>query len=466
MSENNDKIEELAFDVLNLSRNILVINLRFMDKAISMLKCKCIPGIESVAVDGSTIYFNPVVVLRSFSKDNKQLTRQYLHMVLHCVYHHFWISTLVDQEYWDLACDIAVEYTINDIDIYCLQTEIAEKQKKEIKILSEKVKYMTADMLYRYFLTEKPSEEDITRLQKLFSSDQHDIWYQHDIWFLSEKGGDNGSEEENGGNEKQSDNNTVEKYGISKEDADAIRKEWEDVARQMKMDLESFSKERGKVSGGLTQNLLAVTREKYDYSAFLKKFAVLGESMKINQDEFDYVFYTYGLKLYKKMPLIEPLEYKDIKQIREFVIAIDTSGSTSGELVQKFLQKTYNILKNEESFFTRFNLHIIQCDTEIKEDVRISNQQEFDNYLSEMKIRGLGGTDFRPVFEYVDELIANNEFNNLKGLIYFTDGYGEYPVKQPSYNTAFVFVEDGYENFEVPIWAIKLILQPDEIKEM
>ena len=216
----------------------------------------------------------------------------------------------------------------------------------------------------------------------------------------------------------------------------------------------------------MTQNLLSVTREKYDYSSFLKKFAILGERMKINQDEFDYIFYTYGLKLYERMPLIEPLEYKDTKQVREFVIAIDTSGSTSGELVQKFLQKTYNILKDEESFFTRFNLHIIQCDAEIQEDAKIANQREFDNYIENMQIKGQGGTDFRPVFKYVDELVANKEFTNLKGLIYFTDGEGTYPVKQPIYNTAFVFLEEGYENPEVPVWAIKLVLQPDDIKEM
>ena len=459
MSEKNDKIEALALDVLNLSRNILVINLRFMDKAISMLKCKSIPGIRSVAVDGCTIFFDPVVVLKSYSKEKKQLTRQYLHMVLHCVYHHFWISTLVNRDYWNLACDIAVEYTINDIDIDCLQTDISEKQKKEIEILRNKVKYMTADMLYRYFLAEKPSEKEIIRLQELFSSDNHDIWYLRDKW------------KNNVSSDLKSKDNKLEKitidtYVISSGAVDTIRKEWEDVARQMRMNLESFSKERGDGTGGLTQNLLAVTREKYDYSAFLKKFAVLGERMKINQDEFDYIFYTYGLKLYRKMPLIEPLEYKDIKQVRELVIAIDTSGSTSGKLVQKFLQKTYNILKQEESFFYRFNLHIIQCDAEIKEDVKITNQQEFDDYIAKMKIKGLGGTDFRPVFEYVDELVENKEFTNLKGLIYFTDGYGVYPLKQPSYNTAFVFLEEGYKNPEVPVWAIKLVLQPDEIKEL
>ena len=186
--------------------------------------------------------------------------------------------------------------------------------------------------------------------------------------------------------------------------------------------------------------------------------------MKINNDEFDYIFYTYGLKLYERMPLIEPLEYKDVKQVREFVVAIDTSGSTSGDLVQTFVQKTYNILKEEESFFTRFNLHIIQCDAEIQEDVKITSQREFDEYLANMKILGQGGTDFRPVFSYVDELIANHEFTNLKGLIYFTDGFGTFPSKQPDYNVAFVYVEEGYENPDVPVWAIKLVLQPDDIR--
>lgn len=75
--------------------------------------------------------------------------------------------------------------------------------------------------------------------------------------------------------------------------------------------------------------------------------------MKTNEDEFDYIFYTYGLQLYQNIPLIEPLEYKETKAIKEFIIAIDTSGSTSGEIVQNFVQKTYNILKSTESFFQK-----------------------------------------------------------------------------------------------------------------
>ena len=65
-----------------------------------------------------------------------------------------------------------------------------------------------------------------------------------------------------------------------------------------------------------------------------------------------------------------------------------------------------------------------------------------------------------------NKIIANiqeKEFSNLKGLIYFTDGFGEFPAKKPDYDTAFVFVDDEYNNPDVPPWAIKLILQKDEI---
>lgn len=206
-----------------------------------------------------------------------------------------------------------------------------------------------------------------------------------------------------------------------------------------------------------------MNREKYDYTAFLKKFAVLGEAMKVNDDEFDYIFYTYGLKLYGNMPLIEPLEYKEVKRIREFVVAIDTSGSVAGELVQKFMQKTYNILKQEESYFKKINLHMIQCDAEIQEDVKITSQEEFERYIKTVQMRGFGGTDFRPVFSYVEELRRAKEFHNLKGLIYLTDGYGVFPEKKPDYSTAFVFINEQYEIPDVPPWAIKLVLQPEEI---
>ena len=240
-------------------------------------------------------------------------------------------------------------------------------------------------------------------------------------------------------------------------------REWKKIAEKIQEDLETFSREQGDASGALVQNLREVNRERYDYASFLKKFAVYGETLTVNDEEFDYIYYTYGLKLYGNMPLVEPLEYKEVRRIKEFVIAVDTSASTSGELVQRFLQKTYNILKSSESYFARVNIHIIQCDAAIQEHVKISSEEELDSYIGTMSIKGLGGTDFRPVFSLVDRLAEEGELTDLKGLIYFTDGRGIFPARKPDYETAFVFLDNEYNDPEVPPWAIRIVLQNEDV---
>ena len=81
-----------------------------------------------------------------------------------------------------------------------------------------------------------------------------------------------------------------------------------------------------------------------------------------------------------------------------------------------------------------------------------------------MSIHGLGGTDFRPVFDYVDSLIDEGEFTDLKGMIYFTDGCGTFPPRKPGYETAFIFLDNEYNNPDVPPWAIRLLLQNEDFR--
>ena len=81
------------------------------------------------------------------------------------------------------------------------------------------------------------------------------------------------------------------------------------------------------------------------------------------------------------------------------------------------------------------------------------------SYMEKLELKGEGGTDFRPAFTYVDEMIRQHAFEHLRGMIYFTDGRGIYPAKRPVYETAFVFMEEEYEDVDVPPWAIKIILE-------
>ena len=185
----------------------------------------------------------------------------------------------------------------------------------------------------------------------------------------------------------------------------------------------------------------------------------------ISEKTFDYIFYSYGLSMYGNMPLIEPQEWKEVKKVEDFAIVIDTSMSCSGDLVKKFLEETYGVLTEAESFFHKVNIHIIQCDEMVQNDQKITDEKELKEYMEHLELIGEGGTDFRPAFEYVNHLIEQGEFYHLKGLIYFTDGKGTYPKKKPPYQTAFIFMQEEYEDVDVPPWAVKLIVDAEDLDE-
>ena len=86
---------------------------------------------------------------------------------------------------------------------------------------------------------------------------------------------------------------------------------------------------------------------------FCVNFPFWREELHADPDEFDLNYYTYGLRLYGNMPLIEPVESREVKKIQEFVIVVDTSYSTSGELIHNFLKETYTILTEQNSFLQK-----------------------------------------------------------------------------------------------------------------
>jgi predicted metal-dependent peptidase len=153
--------------------------------------------------------------------------------------------------------------------------------------------------------------------------------------------------------------------------------------------------------------------------------------MKIDQDEFDLIWYTTGLEMYDEMPIIEYNEVKEDYVLNEFVLAIDTSGSCSGSVMENFLSQTIKIFKDME-IGNQVNIKIIQCDDEIVDEKDIASQFDIENYISDFEAFGFGGTDFNPVFDRIKELQSEGFLQNLKGLIYLSDGYGAFPLMKQS----------------------------------
>ncbi len=188
--------------------------------------------------------------------------------------------------------------------------------------------------------------------------------------------------------------------------------------------------------------------------------------MKLSDDEFDTIFYTYGLTLYKNMPLVEPLEYRVDKRVREFVIAIDTSGSVYDDQVRDFVAFTYSMLKSSESFDNKVRIKIIQCDTEIQHIDDLNSLDELHKWCKTMQIYGGGGTDFSPVFKRVDLMLEQGELKDLGGLIYLTDGYGTYPNYVPKYKSAFVFCDQNHDESSVPPWAMRVFINTNNMSSI
>lgn len=442
------QMDALAGEILLLSRASLLLHLRFMEVAIGRLSFEPMPK-GTVCTDGMRFIYSPQYVLLRYQAERSAPTRDFLHCVLHCVFRHMYLHQRVDRKLWSLACDIMVENLIADLRVRAAVTKRQSEQQAYVDTLRPDVKPLTAEKLYRYFLDHPLPEEELARLEQLFLADDHAAWFPRDD--------DQG--QQNTRNEDSPD------APLPNAPPMEIEQDWKEVAESIEEDMKTLSHEAGDLAGDTMKALRAVNREKHDYTTFLKKFAVRGEVLQLDPDEFDYILYTYGLQLYGSVPLIEPLEYREDERIRSFVIAIDTSGSVAEGLVFAFLQKTYNILKSTESFFRRVDLRILQCDTEIRDDTRITNLKDLDDYLNRMTLHGFGGTDFRPVFRYVEELRQRGDLTKLRGLIYFTDGIGRFPEKKPDYDVAFLFVDDGESQYDVPVWAMKLILEREELLE-
>lgn len=460
------RLEKLGVSVLNASRSDLYLSLRFLDLALGALGYRLYLGTKTVGTDGVDILYHPTYLAQSYLDNPVLVNRIYLHMVLHCIFRHMLHSLEYEQECWNLACDIAVESIIDSLDSKAVALTVSDKRQEIYDELTSELKVLTAEGIYRILKRKQMSYEELIQLQREFTVCDHSIWEQ-----LQDKESNNSEQnsqqneedqknehDDQGRDDSEQKSKQLEKL-IHKKQKDEMDENWKKISDQTQTSLEIFEKSMGAEFSGMSKTIKHLNRTKYDYKEFLRKFAVRREVMKEDPDEFDYGYYTYGMSLYQNMPLIEPLEYREEKQIEEFVIVIDTSGSCSGTLVKTFLSESFRILSNQDLFAKKVNVHMIQCDEQVQSVTLIRTIEEMQLYEKEFEIKGLGNTDFRPAFQYVNELIQKQEIKSLKGLLYFTDGYGIYPTKRPTYDVAFVFAGEEYSDVNVPSWAMKLVIE-------
>lgn len=504
--------------ILNEARTELYIHLRFMARALDSLGYTMDLATQSMGTDARTIHYNPNFVFALFLESPQKLDRLYLHILLHCIFRHMFSSDQYeDPALWDLAADIQVESVLDSMDYdiinrpaYPFREEWYERLRAECHVLS-------AERIYHYFHLNKPDLDTLQQLTLEFHKCDHQFWKRME----DQRGGGQpeipddllndastplgapqppspdanaGDPDADGAADPSADAPDAQnpdhpaapsnapdagtpdtppaaepdpaappKNGtgaLARVDEAALDEQWKETAERLQTELTTFGAEASDETGSLAWVLAAQYRQETDFRDFLEKLTVLREVTHVDPDSFDYGYYNYGMEVYGNMPLIEENEFREERRISDLVIAIDTSASTEQGQVQRFLDETAAILRRRTNFFQRIRVHLILCDDRVQQDIVLTKPEEIEDYAAHFEMKGGYGTDFRPVFQYVEELRAQGALPELRGLMYFTDGHGPYPTKPTDYQTAFVF--DPWADIDdqaAPDWALKLYLK-------
>lgn len=425
-------LTEIGREILFASRNELYMNLPYLDAALCALDFRPGGGVTlSQATDGEALYYDGAWLSERYLRSPVLTNRAYLHTVLHCMFRHLAKKRGKVPELWDLACDAAVESILDELDYPCLNTGTFPVKRKFYGECRRDMPVLTAEGIYRRFLRLGLPEYQLAQLQRAFLVDDHGLW--------DPEGRD------------------------SQEQSQRQDRAWRDLSSKTQTGLETEFSDKGTGGEAVLEQVRAAVRDDVDYRAFLRRFAAPREIAAVDGDAFDYGFYSYGLRLYGNMPLVEPPETREEKRIEDFVIALDTSMSTSGERVRQFLACTYAVLRSTGTFTRKVNIRVLQCDDQLRSDTVIRGLEDLRGYMENFQLIGGSATDFRPVFEHVAKLQEEGAFTSLRGLLYFTDGMGVYPEKRPPYETAFILLGEPPLSVKTPPWAIRLVLEAPDL---
>lgn len=361
----------------------------------------------TMATDGYRIYFCPEFVL---GISEMQLQGVLIHELLHILFEHPSRRKGREGYLWNIACDYAVNLVVTDFG-FCLP---------EAGLLDRRFCGKSAEEIYRLLSEASPRE-----LKQFLGGA---------LAGALETARKNGGFEAGAGAPDilPSDVLCGEKIRATMlEAAPGGSDDTPDVERQRQIvhaamvSLSDAVKGQGIVSANLDRQASEALKPQVDWRALLQNFM------------FDTMKTDFSLFPPNKKHLARGfyLPSAGTPAPCRVIFAVDTSGSMTPRDLSAALTE---IASFRESFPSRFTL--IECDSVIH---RVVEYEEFEPLpdVKDIRLTGGGGTDFRPVFDYVKENVGETAL-----LIYVTDGYGTFPGKA-TLPVVWLVTEGGADDF-------------------
>jgi predicted metal-dependent peptidase len=190
----------------------------------------------------------------------------------------------------------------------------------------------------------------------------------------------------------------------------------------------------------IAREALEKTRKMGELPGGIDRFFTIGTEPKIDwRHELHMIVDHYYRNDYRMMPPSKKLLYAGTylpsldSDMFKAVIAIDSSGSVDAVLLGNFIAEIESLMLN----FPNYRLEVLVCDAKVQ-----SHATFVGGDVLEVELKGGGGTDFRPVFDYIDANLPDTQL-----LLYFTDLQGRFPPGEPLYEIVWIVPETAEAPF-------------------
>lgn len=354
---------------------------------------------QTTATDARSFYYNPAYI-DALSLEQTQFVLA--HEALHCALSHFARRQHRVKLRWDVACDLAINP---------LLVKDGLKPPPGALVL-DSFEGMTAEEIYPCIdenNTDQPMDKHVYDGEDSQSSGQQQGDEQRE-------GGQGQTprqdEAESGGSPEGTQQTRQDSQSGAPEPRPLTAGEREALAAQWQQRLAGAAQQAqqaGKLGGLLARMVGELLQPKLPWRMMLARYMT-----QIARDD-----YSYMRPSRREGQMILPSLRSEQADI---VVAIDTSGSVSSEELNEFLAEV-NTLKGQ--LRARITLHA--CDTALAEGGPWIFEP-WEEFKLPREFQGGGGTDFRPVFDWVERQGRAPDL-----VLYFTDAEGDFPRSEPPY---------------------------------
>jgi len=388
----------------------------------------------TTATDARKFYYNPEYI-DSLSMGQTQF--MLAHEALHCALSHFARRQHRIQHRWDLACDYAINPLLIDDGLTpppnanIMPTYLGMTAEEIYPLIDENDESETLDQ-HLYDQDNESGGGQQGRPPK--DTDESTDKQQAPQPSKPSEGGDGDGQQGGSSAEQQSDNQQGQGSQPQQEqdqagqgdgeqdddegqDSDAApppltEQERETLEIQWQQRLAGAAQQAmqaGKMGGSMARMIDHLLQPRLPWRMLLARYMTA-----IARDDFSYMRPSRR----EGDAILPSLKSSQV----DIAVAIDTSGSVKAAEMDEFLSEVA-ALKGQ----MRARVILIPCDSELSPDAPWTFEP-WEDFDCPANITGGGGTDFRPVFEWVDSQGMKPEL-----LVYFTDAKGKFPQTEPNY---------------------------------